>query len=240
MKAIILAAGKGRRLAASGWDKPKCLLSINGTTLLDNMLQSLTENNIDRAAIVVGYKKELVMEAASAHPLELTYFVNPDYAETNTINSLWRAADFADDDIIYFNADVLFDRRVVKALVCKTASTLAVEPKRCGQEDVKVILGDDNRILRIGKELSPADCAGEFTGIGLFKREMWPDFRQALRYYNEIENRRNLFFETAVDRICSKHIIRALDVSQYVVIEIDTPDDLKAAERLARLLGDGR
>jgi choline kinase len=113
MKAIILAAGIGRRLAAAGWDMPKCLLPFGDTTLIDNMLKSLTDNGIKEAAIVVGYKKESVKKAVSAYPLKLTFFENPDYENTNTINSLWRAAEFADDDIVYFNADILFDRRIV-------------------------------------------------------------------------------------------------------------------------------
>jgi len=234
MKAIILAAGEGRRLAAIGWNKPKCLLAINGCALLDNLLLSLMENGVKEAAIVVGYRKELVMEAASAYKVKVTYFENPDYADTNTINSLWRAAEFADDDIIYFNADVLFDRCIIKKLIVEKSSALAVEIKLCGKEEVKVILGEDNRIFQIGKELKPADCAGEFTGIGIFRRRIWPDFKKALHYYNEVTKQRNMFFEAALNRICDKHVVRAIDISPYTVIEIDTPEDLKAAKEIAK------
>ena len=236
MKAIILAAGIGRRLAAAGWDMPKCLLPFGDTTLIDNMLKSLTDNGIEEAAIVVGYKKETVKKAASAHPLKLTFFENPDYENTNTINSLWRAAEFADDDIVYFNADILFDRRVVGLLARQRDSALAVDRKLCGQEEVKVILDDNDRVLRIGKAFNPADCAGEFTGIAVFRKGIWPDFKDALRYFNEDTGERNLFFEAAVDRICDKHVIRAVDVSRYTVIEIDTPEDLQAATKKVQFL----
>jgi len=237
MKAILLAAGIGRRLAAAGWDMPKCLLDFNNTTLLDNILRSLTHIGVKEAAIVVGYKKDDVIKAASAHPLKLTFFENPDYQDTNTINSLWRAAEFADDDIVYFNADILFDRRIVGLLAKQRDSALAVDRKLCGQEEVKVVLDKDDRVLRIGKDLRPADCAGEFTGIAVFRKDIWPDFRNALHYYNEVTKQRNLFFEAAVDRICDKHVIRAVDVSQYTVIEIDTPEDLQAAKKKAQSLG---
>lgn len=236
MKAIILAAGRGSRLSAAGWDKPKCLLALNEGTLLDNLLLSLTENGVKEAAIVVGYRKELVMEAASAHEVNITYVENPDYAETNTINSLWRAAEFVDDDVIYFNADVFFDHRIVAKLMAKKDSTLAVEPKQCGEEEVKVVLGADRRIVHIGKGFRPAGCDGEFIGIGVFRREIWPDFREALHYYNEVTKERNLFFEVALDRICDKHIVRAMDISPYPVIEIDTPEDLKAAREMGKSL----
>jgi len=229
-----LAAGEGRRLAAAGWNKPKCLLPLNNGTLLDNTLLSLVENEIREIAIVVGYKKELVIEAASTHEVDVTYFENPDYSVTNTINSLWRAAEFVDDDVIYFNADVLFDRRIIKELIAKKGNVLAVEKKACGEEEVKVIVDTNERIIQIGKKLTPSECAGEFTGIGLFRLEMWPDFKEALRYYNEIKGQRNIFFETALNRICGEHIVRAMDVSHYTVIEIDTPEDMKAAMKMAK------
>jgi choline kinase len=234
MKAIILAAGEGHRLAAAGWNKPKCLLPLNERTLLDNLMLSLIENGIQEAAIVVGYEKELVMGTASAHNLRITYFENPDYSNTNTVNSLWRAAQFANDDIIYFNADVLFDRCIVTRLIAHQGSALAIEIKPCGEEEVKVILDTDDRIVHIGKKLDPADCAGEFIGIGVFRREVWPDFLEALHYYNEVTKQRDLFFEAAVDRICSKNVIRGVDVAPYSVIEIDTPEDLKAAKQMAK------
>jgi choline kinase len=237
MNAIILAAGEGKRLIPSGWSKPKCLLPAGRITLLDNILLSLVEHGVSQAAIVVGYQQERVRAAAAAHNLKLRFFVNPDYVDTNTIYSLYLAREAMTEDFIYFNADVLLDRRIVGRLLEADGSALAIETKRCGREEVKVIADGNGRIRRIGKELAPRRCMGEFIGVGKFCTPMMADFLEALRYYNDEGKQRKLFFEAAVDRICGRHEILAVDIDPYAAIEIDTPQDLAKAGELAKALG---
>jgi choline kinase len=237
MNAIILAAGEGKRLASTGWSKPKCLLPAGRISLLDNILISLAEHGVTQATIVVGYQQELVRVAAAAHDLKLRFFVNHDYADTNTIHSLHLAREAMTEDFIYFNADVLFDRRIVGRLLEAKGSAMAIETKRCGREEVKVIADGDGRIRRIGKDLAPRRCMGEFIGVGKFCLAMMGDFLEALRYYNDEAKERKLFFEAAVDRICGRHHIMAVDIDPYPAIEIDTPEDLAKAQELAKALG---
>jgi choline kinase len=237
MNAIILAAGAGKRLAASGWSKPKCLLPVGSITLLDNILLSLVEAGVTRATIVVGYRQDLVRAEAERGGLDLQFIVNDDYADTNTIYSLHLAREAMSEDFIYFNADVLFDRRIVARLLAVQGSALAVQTGRCAQEEVKVIADGDGRIRRIGKELDPKLCLGEFIGVGKFCLPLMGDFRDALAYYNDQTRQRKLFFEAAVDRICDRHRIAAVDIAPYPAIEIDTSDDLARAQELARTMG---
>jgi choline kinase len=205
MKAVILAAGMGRRLASMGWDQPKCLLTIGKTagligetTLLGNILDSLAARGVREAVIVVGYRRELVEREASRHGISCVFVENADYATTNTIYSLYLAREHLADDFLYFNADVWFDpcvldlligtsetRNVVgnsppyeDATICRADhgggadGVLVLDEKRCGEEEVKVVLDEGGRVLQIGKELDPADCAGEFVGIARFNRSM--------------------------------------------------------------------
>lgn len=134
MKAVILAAGKGKRLAPMGWDQPKCLLRFGERTLLDHVVVSLAACGVDRLVVVVGYRRELVLEAIAAHPASVEVIVNEHYAETNTINSLYLAREHLDEDFIYFNADVLFDPRIVGELVRRGGNTFAIDQKTCGDE----------------------------------------------------------------------------------------------------------
>ena len=168
MRAVILAAGMGKRLAPMGWDQPKGLLRIGGRTLLDNNIESLLENEVRHVVAVVGYQREVIEAAIRAHPVDAAFVVNEDYAETNTIHSLWLARDYLDDEFLYFNADVFFDRRIVGLLLEYETSALAVEAKSCGEEEVKVSVDAEGRIRRIGKALPPHECLGEFIGIARF------------------------------------------------------------------------
>ncbi len=231
MRAILLAAGRGRRLEPMGWTQPKCLLRVGETTLLDNMLDALARHGVDDVVLVVGYQQELVRAHVQARGLRPRWVENPDYETTNTINSLWRAREFMDADFLYFNADVLFHHEIVGRLLAAPGSALAVDKKRCGEEEVKVVLDEDGRVRRIGKALDGRLCAGEFIGIGRFDRAVNADFRASLQRHNvELGNLR-LFFEAALDDILDEQRLLAVDVTDLPSIEIDFPEDYEAAVR---------
>ena len=93
MKAIILAAGASRRLLPLTAVTPKCLIDINGKSLLDHQLSILKSFEINDLVIVVGYKKEFIVEAIKSHwtDMNVTFIENTDYDNTNTLHSLWLA-----------------------------------------------------------------------------------------------------------------------------------------------------
>jgi len=230
MRAILLAAGRGRRLEASGWLQPKCLLPFQDTTILDNMLDALVWHGVREVTLVVGYMQQLVRAAVARRgDLVARWVENPDYETTNTINSLWRArADMA-GDFLYFNADVLFHHEVVGRLLAARGSSLAIDRKRCAEEEVKVVEDEHGRILEIGKALDPGRCRGEFIGIGRFDADMNKDFVASLQRHNVELKNTNLFFEAALHDILPLHALHEVDVSDLPAIEIDFPADLEQA-----------
>ncbi|MHC4131889.1 MAG: phosphocholine cytidylyltransferase family protein [Planctomycetota bacterium] len=232
MKGVILAAGRGERLALMGWDKPKCLLKFGGQTLLDNIVSSLLENSIDRLTVVVGYKKELVIDRLKQHQVTFDIVINKDYADTNTIHSLYLAREYLNEDFIYFNADVLFDSQLITRLVCRDGNVFAIEDKTCGEEEVKVIVDKDRRIIRIGKKLEPQECLGEFIGVGKFTESSCEAMVRSLCRFNEELGERDLFFEAAVDIILDEHVFYAMPLDDLRAIEIDNPDDYSSAKKL--------
>lgn len=231
MKAVILAAGMGERLAPSGWTKPKCLLPFGGRTLLDRVVSAATACGIGHVVVVVGYQQHLVRDAMAAHDAHVEFVVNADFAATNTIHSLYLAGEHLDDDFVYFNADVLFDGRIVPMLLDGSDGQLAVDVSRCGPEDVKVVADDLGRITQIGKGLPPETCLGEFIGIGKFARSACADLIAALVRYNE-RGRRDLFFESAVDDILADHVHTAVTIGDLKAVEIDSPEDMDRARQL--------
>ena len=73
-KAILMAAGRGTRISRYIGDMPKCVLDIGGQPLVRYVVEMLLNNNIE-IAIVVGYKKEMVIKALEGLPV--TYYYNP-------------------------------------------------------------------------------------------------------------------------------------------------------------------
>jgi len=232
MKAVILAAGQGRRLAPMGWDKPKCLLPCGNYTLLDNTLQSILEHGIRDVIIVVGYRRELVEEAARHHAMNCEFVVNEDYATTNTIHSLWLARQYLNEGLLYFNGDVWFEPSVLSLLLQQSGSGLVVEVKRCGAEEVKVKADTSGRITRIGKNLPPEEALGEFIGVGKFGHSACASLVESLRRYNEELGRRDCFFESALNDILDRHAFMAAPLGGLKAVEIDSLEDYARAKSL--------
>jgi len=231
MKAIILAAGVSRRLLPLTAMTPKCLIDINGKTLLDHQLSIIKSFGINDLVIVVGYKKELIIEAVESYwtEMDVTFIENTVYDNTNTLHSLWLAKDHLLDDFLYFNADVLCHRDVVGRLLNSShLSCLAIDLKKCGEEEVKVLLDKNGRIVSIGKNIDAIEAAGEFIGIGKHSLSGNKRFVEVLE--REVKNgNSNMFFEFALNDILERHDFRMVDVSDLPCIEIDFLEDLKEA-----------
>ena len=87
MQAIILAAGMGSRLKELTKNNTKCMVKVNGVTLIDRMLHQIEKNKIDRIIIVVGYKGEVLKEYINSLDIKIpiTFVENPIYNKTNNI-----------------------------------------------------------------------------------------------------------------------------------------------------------
>jgi choline kinase len=126
MKAIILAAGVGKRLWEVTQHRPKCLIEIGGRSLLHRYLESLAAIGVRRADIVVGYKQEMIREAVAADScgVGVTFLVNEEF-HRGSISSLWIARSALDDDTIVMDADVLFHRDILRRLVSSACENSA-------------------------------------------------------------------------------------------------------------------
>ena len=94
MKAIIIAAGMGTRLNPLTNERPKCMLKLNGKTILQHQLDVFHANGITDISLIKGYKKETIDYAG------LKYYINDNYKNNNILNSLFYAEKEMDDDLI--------------------------------------------------------------------------------------------------------------------------------------------
>jgi histidinol-phosphate/aromatic aminotransferase/cobyric acid decarboxylase-like protein/choline kinase len=116
MQAIILAAGMGARLGCYTADNTKCMLSINGKTLIERSLDALAAADVQKCVIVAGYKKENLMAFLGDRykTISIQYVINDVYDKTNNIYSLYLAKDYlAADDTLLLESDVIFEERLI-------------------------------------------------------------------------------------------------------------------------------
>ena len=120
MQAIILAAGMGKRLKELTKNNTKCMVKVNGVTLIDRMLHQLEKQRLSRIVIVVGYEGQKLIDYIDTLGIRtpIVYVQNPIYDKTNNIYSLALAKDWlCQEDTLLFESDIIFEDSVLDALV---------------------------------------------------------------------------------------------------------------------------
>jgi choline kinase len=108
MKGIILAAGRGSRMGEATSDNPKCLLKINGKTLLESHIRNFHDTGIKDVAIVTGYKRHMIKSEGFVE------FFNPNWKETQIFSSLLMADPWlSKHDCIVTYGDIFFSKELL-------------------------------------------------------------------------------------------------------------------------------
>ena len=232
MKGIILAAGKGSRLNGTAGDKPKCLVELGGTTLIERQIAVLERAGIDDVVVVVGCQADRVRAVCGD---AVTYVENSRFAETNSLYSLWTARALLYEGFVVLNCDVLFHPALLDDLLATHHdAALLIAYREDGQpsfgdEEMKVkVLGD--RVVDISKTMDPADADGENLGIVKFGAHSAPHLVATLDRLVAEGGLRDwaprAFREFARDRP-----LHAVGTRGLPWTEIDFPEDYQRAAR---------
>lgn len=150
MQAIILAAGMGKRLKELTQNNTKCMVKVNGVTLIDRMLHQIDRQHLSRIVIVVGYEGQKLIDYIATLNINtpIIYVNNPIYDKTNNIYSLSLAKDWlCKEDTLLFESDLIFEDSVLKVLVEDPRDTLALVDKyESWMDGTCVKLGKDDNI----------------------------------------------------------------------------------------------
>ena len=150
MQAVILAAGMGKRLKELTQNNTKCMVKVNGVTLIDRMLHQIEKKHLSRVVIVVGYEGQKLIDYIETLDIQtpIVYINNPIYDKTNNIYSLALAKDWlCKDDTLLFESDLIFEDSVLDALVYDPRETLALVDKyESWMDGTCVKIGEDDSI----------------------------------------------------------------------------------------------
>ena len=244
MKAVILAAGVGRRLHALTQNLPKCLIPIGGKTLLSRYLNNLEQVGISHVTIVVGYKEELIREAVAAWSgsLPVDFLVNEQY-ERGSIRSLWVARHALDDDTLIMDADVLFHPMILERLVTSShPNALLMDETVAQQTEECMVVVRHGRVIALSKQMPETyDEAGE--GVG-FLRVSRQDVPSVLKSVSQliIQGLIDMEYEDALRDFFASTPVGIEKIGGLPWIEIDFPEDVECAENhvLPKLAEHGR
>lgn len=242
MQAIILAAGMGRRLAELTSGNTKCMVSVNGTPMIDRLLGQLSHCHLNRVVIVVGYEGKKLMDFVGDRfpALKIEYVFNPVYDKTNNIYSLFLAKDkLLEDDTLLLESDLVLDDSLFSLLLDNPYPNLALVAKYETWMDGTMVRidGDDNIINFIPKEDFHYDQVDEYyktLNVYKFSKEFSANkYVPFLEAYSKVVGN-NEYYENVL-RIISflkDHDLKALPIHGEKWYEIDDKQDLDIAEAI--------
>jgi L-glutamine-phosphate cytidylyltransferase len=235
MKAVILAAGQGTRIRSVHGERPKCLIEVDNTTILDHQLKALSKAGINEVAIVLGYEKEQIIDHVMSRKLSSTqrvdFIENPAFAITNNVYSLWLALQWVGgDSFIVLNADVIFDADILGiAVLAKAPISMIVDPL-WRDETMKVIIHRD-RVMQMSKKISREHFSGTYVGITIFSKAIQQRFFHKMNTVISA-GRVDYFFNVAVQELVDEGVhVGYTSTDGMAWAEIDDPTDLNFAQQ---------
>ena len=249
-KVILLVAGEGKRLRPYTLDRPKCMVEIDGISLIDRQLSVLKAEGLDNIVMVGGYKSEMLKREGVKLKL------NPRYYETNMVWTLFSVEEELDGDVIVSYGDIVYSREILQALLESTADIVVIIDKewegywRARNEDPlddaeTLKLRADGTIREIGQSPQALDeIEGQYIGLMKFSAQGVSQMKET--FYAAVESGELL--GKPIENSYMTDLLQALINSDKLVtsipvygdwVEIDTVSDLKSQVTLERVISIG-
>lgn len=242
MQAIILAAGMGKRLKELTSNKTKCMVKVNGVSLIDRMLHQIEKYSLERIVIVVGYEGQHLMDYIGTLGIKtpIIFVNNPIYDKTNNIYSLALAKDYLkEDDTLLFESDLIFEDAVIDELLSDPRETLALVDKYESWMNGTCLRVDENDNIKdfiSGKNVQYKEVVDYYKTVNIYKfsqrfsEKIYIPFLDA--YENALGN--NEYYEQVLKVITmlDDPEIKAKRLNGEKWYEIDDVQELDIAEAL--------
>lgn len=240
MQGIILAAGMGSRLKKLTQNKPKCMVEVSGTTLIERALRLLDKFKLNRIVIVVGYSCETLINFIEGFDIDtpIVFVNNEIYDKTNNIYSLYLAKDFLEsDDTLLLESDLIFEEGILEKILNDKEENLALVDKyESWMDGTCLIVGENDEIESFvpGRKFDFINSNNYYKTVNIYKfskdfsRRYYVPFLEAYskalgynEYYEEV---------LRIITILDNPIIKAKKLNGELWYEIDDEADLDIAE----------
>lgn len=244
MIGVVLAAGTGTRLMPLTEHTPKTLLPVRGNdTILDGALANLGAAGVSEVVIVTGYRADAIEaridDLASRHGVDLGSIGNDRAEEWNNAYSLWLARESFRGGMVLVNGDTVFPPTVIPRLLERAADLdgfdvlLALDDvKALADEEMKVALGDGERVARINKSVDPRDAAGEYIGVCVVPPAAAEPLADALEATWQRDP--GLYYEDGFQELIDRgRTVRVAPIGDVAWVEVDDHRDLERAREIS-------
>ena len=242
MQAVILAAGMGRRLRELTRDNTKCMVKVNGVTLIDRMLHQIDARDFSRVIIVIGYEGQKLINYIDTLGIKtpIVYIDNPIYDKTNNIYSLSLADEWlCKEDTILFESDIIFEDDVLDALLEDSRDTLALVDKfESWMDGTCLKLDEDDSIVSFvqGQNLDYGELDEYYKTVNLYKFSKHFSETHYVPFLKAYQSAlgQNEYYEQVLKIITmiDEPVIKAKRLDGQKWYEIDDIQDLDIAESI--------
>ena len=242
MQAIILAAGMGKRLKELTNENTKCMVKVNGVTMIERTLRILDKKGLCQIVIVVGYQGQKLIDFIGTLQIKtpIIFINNPVYDRTNNIYSLALAKEYlCDEDTLLLESDLVYEESVIDTLLKDERANLALVDKfESWMDGTCMELDEDDCIVNFipGKYLKFSEKENYYKTVNIYKFSA--DFSQNiyvpfLTAYEKAMGD-NEYYESVIKLIAMLDTkeIRAKRLEGQIWYEIDNIQDLNIAESL--------
>ena len=246
MRAIIIGAGRGRRLMPTTADTPKCYAEIQGRRMLEWALSAFAGAGISDICFIGGYQIEKVQRD---YP-DFTFRHNAGWEHNNILHSLMHAEDLMGDGFVCCYSDILFTSDVVRRVLDHPSDiALSVDTRWLERyqhrtqhppDDAEKVTARNGHVTRIHRHIAPAEAHGEYTGIAKFTAagaaQLREHFHRARAAYAGKPWREAAVFEKAYLIHLFQEMIEAGVKMAHAdtpgnYMEVDTQEDFELARR---------
>lgn len=254
---ICLAAGRGTRLRPITDDKPKALVTVHDRPLIEWLEHTAADVGIDDLVAVTGYRGEMLADRPS-----LRTVLNPAYAETDMVRSLWCAKEALSETSVVSYSDVLYTPAVLERVLASPHDVAVAVDRNWRSywerrhedptEDAESLrIDDDSRITSIGQPIEAmAAPEAQYIGLMKFSPSGTANLREAYRRAEEADDAGRTPFDSyrSLDDLHMTDLLQGMidlgmDVHAVPIdggwVEIDTPRDLEIARDVCEPAGDG-
>jgi len=235
MRAIILAAGRGKRLWPITDKIPKPLVRVANTPIIEYQIKNLLASGIENIIIVVGYKGEMIQSFCQARfpSVNIKIIKNADFLKTNNAYSFYLCRRYLDRDIILMNGDVIFEEDIIKKLINENSTCVCVDKGAYADESMKIVV--ENGFIRdISKTIPATESYGTSIDIYKISKKDLVTLKVYLQKFIEVERNLNAWTEVLLQKLFRERKILAkpLNIEGYKWVEIDNYEDLDMAEQI--------
>jgi len=238
--AIILCAGFGSRIKKTT-GIPKTLLKINGSTIIEKILNSLKKNKINNINIVTGYKGHLIRKHLSKkykNELKINFIKNEDPKKLGNAYSLYLGVKKLNSNILIIDGDLIFDEKIISIIDTDQKDQILVGKGKISDiECAKTLVDKENFVKKTidkraisKKEKEKYRFIGEAIGIIKISKNNIKKFKKHIKIFFKSEKNLALNWEHLINFYVKKNRLNYLKINKkYKWLEIDTPMDYKKA-----------